>query len=154
MFDYSILPVSLLPLLDQIRQGTRHMRDGVPGMLRRKMVRMRSLYDVELTARGELALRYLFVGSPVVVTEKHHLPQLAGSQGTIIGISDTTIDADGVDEYGFHIARAKASFRIDVLLDDHSGTWCFYRYDDLKVAREPLPNAEFPTSMPYGGYYG
>lgn len=97
------------------------------------------LHALKFTPRGRFAARYVGVGATVQVSQDYHIPYMRGEVGTVISICDNNIDADGIDEYGYTIHRAKPATTVSVKFPNRVGqTWCFHRPEDLYGKIETL----------------
>lgn len=102
-------------------------------------------HNLQFTLRGKLLTRYVAVGATVMVQDSYRLPFMRGEVGTVIGINESFIDADGIDEYGYTIHRKKPSICVSVVFPSRPGqTWCFYNPEDLygQFASMQLPGDE------------
>lgn len=131
-FDIRYMTLDHLVTLREIEQGQTRWRNEIPWLLRRGMVEDDGLYKIKLTPKGQLALRGVFQGGLIRITQNHHLPQWRGKTGTVLGIHNTLTDSDGWDEFGYQTRWAKRTYRIDVKPDGETGTWCFYNAIDLE----------------------
>ncbi len=113
LYDYGLVHPQHIDLLKEIAAGKTRVRNGVPHLLKRSLVRRDGFYDIALNPIATVVLHGIQSGAQIKVTEQYHLPVLHGLKGAVTGIFAF---AGGV--------RIEARFARNV------GAWCFYETTD------------------------
>lgn len=130
-FDVNIIQPKHVSLLREVAGGRKGWRDGISALFRRELVEYDGLHAVKITGKGLFALRGIFPGSIVQVAAAHKHPFLHGAVGLVESLDVRFVDADGIDQYGYVIKRARASASATVRLADRPGEWIFYNPESL-----------------------
>jgi len=130
-FDVNIIQPKHISLLREVAGGRKNWRDGIVALYRRELVEYDGLHAVKITDRGRFALRGIFPGAIVQVAAAHKHSFLHGVVGLVEYLDVHFVDADGIDEYGYVIKRARASASASVRLADRPGQWIFYNPESL-----------------------
>jgi hypothetical protein len=148
-FDFSVVTLPDLLLLQQVASGARSRMDGdIMRLFRRKLVTSVGPYGmkgIRLTTRGEFAVRLLFQGQRVRITDSYRIDYMRGKKGVILSVRDGKVDADGVDHEHGYIERAIPMTSVSLRVDGVEGEWMVYRPQDIE--------AIFDTDMPQAGYF-
>jgi hypothetical protein len=130
-FDVDIIQPKHVALLREVAAGHKHWRNGITALYTRKLVEDDGLHAVKVTGKGRFALRGIFPGAVVAVSTDHKLPFLHGAVGVVESIDTRQTDANGWDEYGYVIERARMVASATVRFADRSGEWLFYNPESL-----------------------
>jgi len=131
-YNVDIIQSKHVALLREVADGNTKMRNGIPGLARRGLVTDDGLYAVKVTGEGYFALRGIIRNAVVQVTEDFHLPHLHHRVGLVMEIYTHMVDADGIDQYGYVIKRARPTTTVEVMFPGVSGRWMIRRPADLK----------------------
>lgn len=131
-------------------RAPRRIRSGDVRLIRMKLASMAGNHHVVATPRGMMALHGVFVGCRVIVTDKYRLGHIHGCIGSVVAIADETVDADGLDDYGNVIPRAKPAITVSVQLEEYPyNVWCFHEMGTLAG----LTEHPWASGQPREGYF-
>lgn len=99
----------------------------------KKLLEMDGLHRMKMTPRGEWAGQGIMAGSQIRVTCDYKLLHMHGKIGVVQAVLDAQVDADGIDEYGYVIKRAKPFAYLTVRFPNEPGEWCFYNLGDVEA---------------------
>lgn len=152
-FDFRVVTLDHIALLQRVASGDiTRMQRGMMDLFRRKLVTTRGWYGnkgLAVTTRGQFALRMLFVGQKVRFTDSYRIDYMRGKTGTIENVRDGQTDADGFDEHGYVVKRAKPQTSLTIRVDGESGQWMVYRPQDLEV----VFSTGLDSGMAVDGYF-
>lgn len=130
-FDLDIIQPKHVALLREVAEGQTEWRNGIPHLLRRGLVEHDGLHAVKVSGKGAFALRGIFPGVIVQVSNLYKLPHMHGAVGVVESVDTRMEDSDGVDEYGYTIKRARPKTSATVRFGDRFGQWIIYSPEAL-----------------------